>query len=68
MRSRSSGPQPSDWLAQNHQSTSELWVRIFKAGSGRASVTWTDCVVEAMRFGWIDGQKQAGDEGFYLNV
>ena len=33
---------------------------------GRPSVTWTDCVVEAIRFGWIDGQKLPLDERSYL--
>ncbi|MET3725963.1 YdeI/OmpD-associated family protein [Sphingomonas trueperi] len=55
----------ADWFSQNHKTVNELWVRIFKAGSGIRSVTWTDCVVEAIRFGWIDGVKQAGDESFY---
>lgn len=55
----------ADWFAQNHETVNELWVRIFKAGSGIRSVTWTDCVVEAIRFGWIDGVKQAGEESFY---
>lgn len=56
----------AEWLDANHATAAELWVRIFKKGSGRPSVTWTDCVVEALRFGWIDGQKQAGDEASYL--
>jgi uncharacterized protein YdeI (YjbR/CyaY-like superfamily) len=55
-----------DWLAKHHHSSSELWVQIFKAGSGRPSVTWTDCVVEALRFGWIDGQKQSLDAVSFL--
>jgi uncharacterized protein YdeI (YjbR/CyaY-like superfamily) len=55
-----------EWLAKHHQSSSELWVQIFKAGSGTPSVTWTDCVVEAIRFGWIDGQKLPLDEKSYL--
>jgi uncharacterized protein YdeI (YjbR/CyaY-like superfamily) len=55
-----------DWLAQHHHSSGELWVQIFKAGSGRPSVTWTDCVVEAIRFGWIDGQKQPLDAASFL--
>src|SRR5215217_6196526 len=55
-----------EWLAKHHQSSSELWVQIFKAGSGRPSVTWTDCVVEAIRFGWIEGQKLPLDEKSYL--
>jgi uncharacterized protein YdeI (YjbR/CyaY-like superfamily) len=55
-----------DWLARHHDNSSELWVQIFKAGSGRPSVTWTDCVVEAIRFGWIDGQKQSLDTASFL--
>jgi uncharacterized protein YdeI (YjbR/CyaY-like superfamily) len=55
-----------DWLATHHQSATELWVRIFKSGAGRPSVTWTDCVVEAIRFGWIDGQKQPLDAESFL--
>jgi uncharacterized protein YdeI (YjbR/CyaY-like superfamily) len=56
----------AEWLAENHRTSDELWVRIFKAGSGRASVTWMDCVVEAIRFGWIDGQRLALDELSFL--
>lgn len=54
------------WLSENNATHIELWVRIFKAGSGVASVTWTDCVTEAIRFGWIDGQKQPLDEVSFL--
>src|SRR3954463_6984527 len=54
------------WLDRHHHNSSELWIQIFKAGSGRPSVTWTDCVVEAIRFGWIDGQKQSFDVASFL--
>jgi uncharacterized protein YdeI (YjbR/CyaY-like superfamily) len=54
------------WLARHHRSGDELWVRIFKAGTGKPSVTWADCVVEAIRFGWIDGQKLPLDAASYL--
>jgi uncharacterized protein YdeI (YjbR/CyaY-like superfamily) len=56
----------SEWLVSHHQRSSELWVRIFRAGSGRRSVTWTGCVIEAIRFGWIDGQKLPLDETSFL--
>jgi uncharacterized protein YdeI (YjbR/CyaY-like superfamily) len=56
----------SEWLMNHHQHSSEVWVRIFKKGSGRQSVTWTDCVIEAIRFGWIDGQKRPLDEASFL--
>ena len=55
-----------DWLAEHHQGSSELWVQIHKAGSGTPSVTWTDCVTEAIRFGWIDGQELSLDETSFL--
>jgi uncharacterized protein YdeI (YjbR/CyaY-like superfamily) len=55
-----------DWLANHHQSARELWVQIYKVGSGTPSVTWTECVIEAIRYGWIDGQKLPLDEASYL--
>lgn len=56
----------ADWLAQHHATSEELWVCIYKAGSGQRSVMWMDCVVEAIRFGWTDGLKRPSDERFYL--
>ncbi len=29
-------------------------------------MTWTDCAIEAIRFGWIDGQKRPLDEVSFL--
>jgi uncharacterized protein YdeI (YjbR/CyaY-like superfamily) len=55
-----------DWLTKHHQSERELWVQIFWIGSGRPSVNWTDCVIEAIRFGWIDGQKLPLDGTSFL--
>jgi len=49
----------AEWMADNHASAKELWVRIYKSASGKPSVTWADCVVEAIRYGWIDGQKKS---------
>ncbi len=54
------------WLERHHQASSGVWVRIFKKGSGTPSVTWEDCVVGAIRFGWIDGHKRALDEVSFL--
>jgi len=54
------------WLAENHEVASELWVRIYKKGSGKRSVVWVDCVVEAIAHGWIDGQKKPLDDASYL--
>lgn len=54
------------WLRVNHASESELWVRIFKKGSGQRSVTWDDCVVAAIAWGWIDGQRKSLDDTSFL--
>lgn len=56
----------ADWLSENHGVDTEIWVRIYKNGSGIASVTWSDCVIEAIRFGWIDGQKRPLNDTAFL--
>ncbi len=54
------------WLKLNHDSKSELWVKIFKKQSGIPSVTWDDIVIEALCWGWIDGIKKSFDDQAYL--
>lgn len=54
------------WLAANHANESELWVKIFKKGSGIPSVTWNDVVIEILCWGWIDGIKKSLDDQAYL--
>lgn len=54
------------WLAKHHASETELWVRLYKKDSGTPSVTWSDCVVAALAWGWIDGQKRSLDEVSFL--
>ena len=58
--------QLAQWLKSNHATKQELWVRIFKKGSGTPSVTWDDCVIVAIAWGWIDGQRKSLDEVSYL--
>ncbi len=54
------------WLARHHATERELWVRIYKKGSGTPSVTWNDCVVAALVWGWIDGHKKPLDAASFL--
>ena len=54
------------WLRVNHTSQAELWVHIFKKATGQPSVTWDDCVVAALCWGWIDGQRKALDDTAFL--
>jgi uncharacterized protein YdeI (YjbR/CyaY-like superfamily) len=52
----------SGWLLDNHASQSELWLQLYKKGSGVPSLTWAEAVVEALAWGWIDGIKKANDD------
>lgn len=54
------------WLEVHQASETELWVRIFKKGTGQPSVTWDDCVVAAISWGWIDAVRRSLDETSFL--
>ena len=54
------------WLELNHASEPELWVKIFKKGSGQKTISWNEAVVEALCWGWIDGIKKPFDDRAYL--
>lgn len=58
--------QLEHWLQANHATENELWVRVFKKQSGTPSVTWDDCVLAALAWGWIDGQRRSLDEVSFL--
>jgi uncharacterized protein YdeI (YjbR/CyaY-like superfamily) len=65
-----SSAQFRKWLEENHRQSQGIWLRIFKKGSGKASgkasITYSEALEEALCFGWIDGQKQRGDELSWL--
>lgn len=58
--------QLEKWLASNHETEQELWVRIFHKKSGTPTVTWDDCVVAAIAWGWIDCQRRSFDKASFL--
>ena len=43
------------WLEEHHESASEVWLGYWKKHTGKASLTWSQAVDEALCFGWIDG-------------
>ena len=53
------------WL-QNHRQSDGIWLRIYKKGSGVATVTYADALDQALCFGWIDGQKKPHDKQSWL--
>jgi len=59
----------ADWLSSHHSREKELWVKIFKKGTGIPSVTWDDVVIESLCWGWIDGiKKSLGAEAYIQRI
>ena len=54
------------WLAKNHNKSNGIWIRMFKKGSGKKSITWQEAVVEALCHGWIDGQAKPYDDESWI--
>jgi uncharacterized protein YdeI (YjbR/CyaY-like superfamily) len=55
-----------EWLEANHADSRGVWVRIAKRDSGLDSVRYPEVLDVALCFGWIDGQRRAGDERTFL--
>jgi uncharacterized protein YdeI (YjbR/CyaY-like superfamily) len=54
------------WLAVNHGTARELWLKIYKKGSGQPTVSYAEALDAALCWGWIDGQKKALDATAFL--
>jgi uncharacterized protein YdeI (YjbR/CyaY-like superfamily) len=54
------------WLATNHATARELWVGMYRNGSGRKGITYREALDEALCFGWIDGVRKRRDEVSYV--
>ena len=53
------------WLADHHERTACVWVKIAKKRSGRASVTPAEALDVALCHGWIDSQRKPYDHDHY---
>jgi len=49
------------WLEKNGNTVPGIWLKIYKKGSGIASITYAQALDEALCFGWIDGQRKGYD-------
>jgi uncharacterized protein YdeI (YjbR/CyaY-like superfamily) len=56
----------SAWLDKNHAKSPGVWLKLAKKGSETKTVSYAEALEAALRYGWIDGQKQAHDESFWL--
>jgi uncharacterized protein YdeI (YjbR/CyaY-like superfamily) len=55
-----------EWLEANHDSSRGVWLKLAKSGSGIASVSNDEALDVALCFGWIDSQRVALDDDYYL--
>ncbi|HEX3802533.1 MAG TPA: YdeI/OmpD-associated family protein [Solirubrobacteraceae bacterium] len=53
------------WLAENHDGSAGVWLKLAKKGAPRETVTQAEATEAALCFGWIDGQVGALDDHFY---
>jgi uncharacterized protein YdeI (YjbR/CyaY-like superfamily) len=54
------------WMRANHARETELWLKIYKKGSGVATVTTAQALDVALCWGWIDGIRKAFDDRSFL--
>jgi uncharacterized protein YdeI (YjbR/CyaY-like superfamily) len=54
------------WLRTSHADVRGAWLKLAKKNSGIESVDYDEALEGALCFGWIDGQKGAFDEQFWL--
>ncbi len=50
------------WLEANHDSASEVWLRLFNKDAGDVPLSYGEAVETALCFGWIDSLARGHDE------
>ena len=53
------------WLAKHYADTREIWLVYYKKASGKSGISYEDSVLEALAYGWVDGQAKSIDEATY---
>jgi len=54
--------QWEEWLELNHDSVTEVWLRLFNKAAGEVPVSYGEAVEIALCFGWIDSLARGHDE------
>lgn len=54
------------WLKENHVATKGIWIKIAKKEARSPSVSYAEALNIALCYGWIDGQKAAFDDKYWL--
>ena len=54
------------WLRSHHARETEVWLRVYKKGSGVSTVTIAQALDVALCWGWIDGIRKSFDDESFL--
>lgn len=54
------------WLEAHHATQEGIWLKMAKKASGISTVTYNEALDVALCFGWIDGQRKAYDDNFFI--
>ena len=54
------------WIGSNHARETEVWLRIYKKGSGVTTVTIAQALDVVLCWGWIDGIRKSFDDESFL--
>jgi uncharacterized protein YdeI (YjbR/CyaY-like superfamily) len=55
----------TSWLSIHHLHETCIWLRIRKAKSDKPGIFLAQAVIEALRFGWVDGRVNTIDQDFF---
>ncbi|MGC0365145.1 uncharacterized protein YdeI (YjbR/CyaY-like superfamily) [Rhodococcus sp. 27YEA15] len=54
------------WLAANHDTAVDIWLKIAKKSSSYSSVSYQEALEIALCYGWIDSRKNRLDDDFFV--
>lgn len=60
------GAEFREWLSENHDKESEIWIGMFKKASGKVGINYDQALDEALCFGWIDGIVKKYDQDSFM--
>lgn len=54
------------WLKENHAKIKGIWLKLAKKEARISSISYAEALDSAICYGWIDGQKAAFDDKYWL--
>ncbi len=58
--------QWTNWLEENHQTANQIWLKINKIKNNQPGIKLNETIIEAQRYGWIDGIMHSLDKESFI--